>query len=713
MYVKADAWVLQQIAATGLPLVGGSVSAYITGTTTPLAMYTSSAGAGSATSFTLNSLGMPQSAGGTAVDIYLDDASVYKFIIRDSAGVAVGPTIDPVYPGGGTGTSAEFTSLEALRASSTSTDYATILAANEGGSTGRMELYNNGTTGTPTTNGNRFSALAAGTFFNAAGIGYDLAEDQALSPWIFGAGAALTVATDAIQHAVNYAGNVRGGDVVYIPRKWYVDDEIQMLEGVTLNGPQGKAKCQLIASAGASAMPAKVSRNVTSCPIVAIEGVDNTALIGIGLIGSVGLATGSEAESGGLFIDGADDIVVQKCLIKNCREYHAAVGSDNQVTNLVFTHNYIKADLDTLKASHYSNLLVLTYLKTADIRANVLTSDSGLTSPTDIQGYINTENWGAGTCENDSVSIVGNTIICGLDNSIGISKTGGNVIDHLIKGNKLKNCSIRYTGNVRSLKVQGNTISEIDTRDFAISMEGCAGAGGFPAVIDIIGNSFETDYSGIQILNNSTSTDKSIINVQNNIGYFGSDTSAPRYGLNWVSADNLQAVVSGNNFRSTSAATDNYGYRFSSTDNFTFRNNYAKAYNGASLESTCDTVEIGPNTFDCTVRYANKSMQRGTFEDIFKYTFVGTAAETFYVTTTRENGVIQVTTADNANNANKIYAGLVTFSRAGTTTPAIAESGEVNAANMAFSASGVNLQVTRASANVADTLWVYVRSMFS
>jgi hypothetical protein len=100
MYVKADAWVLQQIASTGLPLVGGSVSAYITGTTTPLAMYTSSAGAGSATSFTLNSLGMPQTAGGTAVDIYLDTASIYKFIVRDSAGVAVGPTIDPVYPGG-------------------------------------------------------------------------------------------------------------------------------------------------------------------------------------------------------------------------------------------------------------------------------------------------------------------------------------------------------------------------------------------------------------------------------------------------------------------------------------------------------------------------------------------------------------------------------------------------------------------------------------
>lgn len=99
-YTKADTWVLQQIAATGLPLVGGSVSAYITGTTTPLAMYTSSAGAGSATSFTLNSLGMPQSAGGTAIDIYLDTSKVYKFIIKDAAGVAVPPDIDPVYPAG-------------------------------------------------------------------------------------------------------------------------------------------------------------------------------------------------------------------------------------------------------------------------------------------------------------------------------------------------------------------------------------------------------------------------------------------------------------------------------------------------------------------------------------------------------------------------------------------------------------------------------------
>lgn len=97
-YTKAQLEVLQQIAATGLPLVGGSISAYVWNTTDPTPMYTDSAGGGSATSFTLNSLGMPQSAGGTAVDIFLNSSITYKFIIRDSLGSQVGPTIGPVEP---------------------------------------------------------------------------------------------------------------------------------------------------------------------------------------------------------------------------------------------------------------------------------------------------------------------------------------------------------------------------------------------------------------------------------------------------------------------------------------------------------------------------------------------------------------------------------------------------------------------------------------
>lgn len=187
-YVKADTWVLQQIAATGLPLVGGVLYAYIWDTSTPLAMYTNSAGSGSATSFALNSLGMPQSAGGTAIDIYLDDAYVYKFILRDSDGVAVGPTIGPVYPSGGNGLTGTMTSMEALRASSVSFDYIETVAFYEDGTTGAAKLYRDGT-GTPTGSGAAViaAALAAGTFCNAAGVCYKLRIDQRISPSLFGA----------------------------------------------------------------------------------------------------------------------------------------------------------------------------------------------------------------------------------------------------------------------------------------------------------------------------------------------------------------------------------------------------------------------------------------------------------------------------------------------------------------------------------------------
>lgn len=212
-YVKADAWVLQQIATTGLPLVGGSVSAYITGTTTPLAMYTDSAGNGSATSFTLNSLGMPQSAGGTAIDIYLDDAYVYKFIIRDSSGVAVGPTIDPVYPGGGNGLTGTMTSMEALRASSVSVDYIETVAFYEDGTTGAAKLYRDGT-GTPTGSGaaNISAALSDDVFCNAAGHIYKLMPTQRISLMMFGAkgdynGSTGTDDTQFIQNAIDYCVN--------------------------------------------------------------------------------------------------------------------------------------------------------------------------------------------------------------------------------------------------------------------------------------------------------------------------------------------------------------------------------------------------------------------------------------------------------------------------------------------------------------------------
>ena len=186
-YVKYQLAIPQLEDANGLPLVGGSIESYIWDTATALAMYTSSAGAGSATSFTLNSLGQPQTSGGTACDIFLDTAYVYKFIIKDSEGTQVGPTIGPVYPAGAEG-NATFATLEDLRASSTDYDTVTVTRAVSGGPVVNMAVNTTGTTGgTPTTAGNLFSALASGEVINAAGIGYTLSVGQKITPYLFGA----------------------------------------------------------------------------------------------------------------------------------------------------------------------------------------------------------------------------------------------------------------------------------------------------------------------------------------------------------------------------------------------------------------------------------------------------------------------------------------------------------------------------------------------
>lgn len=107
-YVKAQLSVPQIEDANGNPASGYTISSYLWDTSTPTPMYTSSAGAGSATSFTLNSLGEPQTAGGTACDIFLDTGVTYKFIIRDAGNQPVGPTIGPINASDGTASTITF-----------------------------------------------------------------------------------------------------------------------------------------------------------------------------------------------------------------------------------------------------------------------------------------------------------------------------------------------------------------------------------------------------------------------------------------------------------------------------------------------------------------------------------------------------------------------------------------------------------------------------
>ena len=80
----------------GAPLSGGTVSAYLAGTTTATAMYTDSAGTSAGEVITLNSRGEPE-VSGNAVMIWLDNAITYKFVVKDAAGTAI-RTFDDIEP---------------------------------------------------------------------------------------------------------------------------------------------------------------------------------------------------------------------------------------------------------------------------------------------------------------------------------------------------------------------------------------------------------------------------------------------------------------------------------------------------------------------------------------------------------------------------------------------------------------------------------------
>lgn len=65
-------------------LSGGSIEAYLAGTSTPTNMFTDSAGTVAGTSITLNARGEPEVSGNT-VNIWLDSTVSYKFILKDAS----------------------------------------------------------------------------------------------------------------------------------------------------------------------------------------------------------------------------------------------------------------------------------------------------------------------------------------------------------------------------------------------------------------------------------------------------------------------------------------------------------------------------------------------------------------------------------------------------------------------------------------------------
>lgn len=84
--------------ANGNPLVLGTIEFYIWNTSTPTSFYVDQNGTSGGTSCALGLIGQPINGGGTSIQIFLDDAVVYKVIRKDAAGTEIAPTIGPFYP---------------------------------------------------------------------------------------------------------------------------------------------------------------------------------------------------------------------------------------------------------------------------------------------------------------------------------------------------------------------------------------------------------------------------------------------------------------------------------------------------------------------------------------------------------------------------------------------------------------------------------------
>lgn len=78
----------------GTLLSGGTIEAYIAGTSTPANLYTDSAGTSAGTSVTLNARGEPEVSGSTVV-LWFDFAVSYKLVLKDSDGTTIW-TVDGV-----------------------------------------------------------------------------------------------------------------------------------------------------------------------------------------------------------------------------------------------------------------------------------------------------------------------------------------------------------------------------------------------------------------------------------------------------------------------------------------------------------------------------------------------------------------------------------------------------------------------------------------
>ena len=135
-YSQASTFVSSFFDVNGVPLSGGTLSAFLSGTDTPTDMFTDDAGTSAGSIITLNGRGEPEVTGNTVM-IFLAEIA-YRFILKDAEGVAIWRIDDIWGDGADGGAGRTVDTMVELRALGEPKDTSTVLmlgfyAPNDGG----------------------------------------------------------------------------------------------------------------------------------------------------------------------------------------------------------------------------------------------------------------------------------------------------------------------------------------------------------------------------------------------------------------------------------------------------------------------------------------------------------------------------------------------------------------------------------------------------
>jgi hypothetical protein len=221
-YRAATSFVPQFVDANGVPLSGGTISAFLAGTTTATSMFSNDAGTSAGAIVTLNALGSPEVSGNTVL-LWVDADIDYKFVLKDSLGVSIWTVDDLSYTP--SSDPYRFATVAGMVAATTLSvgnivETAGYYAAADGG-------------------GNQYVIVAAATGTADGGRYINLASHQAQGVFPAGVnilqfGAKGDGTTDdlvGLQAAVTYGSNV------YFPTGiYYITDKITLHSDLTVHG---------------------------------------------------------------------------------------------------------------------------------------------------------------------------------------------------------------------------------------------------------------------------------------------------------------------------------------------------------------------------------------------------------------------------------------------------------------------------------------------